>query len=717
MPPHPHPVEEGTSTGNESEASNHGWSDAAWNPSPASTHPRPSLSSNDDLPSARSQPQPYLLHPHPYPPSTSSSPDPSSSSTAHRRQAPPRSSIHTAGSNIALDALTPPGAGLNPYSLGGLGSAGGTSAGVSGRGSATVLDMEGGGVPGGGLNGGYGQPYQQHSHANGHAHGEGYGLPRSRRKSISAAGAVVHPDSDDDDDYIITNGSASSHTSKGKGRKRNRGGSFSYLPFHRRRRLSNGGWGWGWGWSWGRGTSGGTGAGAPGAGGSSRAGKKPRSAWSTLGLALLALAGVYLLVIWRRTYEIQLEFSIFSRRWIRSEIDSIQPLRGCFAPPLLSPSYNLTQHLAPKRHLLSPGISLKRGMSCYDFSSTIQPIPGVPLEHITYHTYWRSDLIPFGERQTATFLAFLATQPLTHSTLILWTNGADVVSRNPYVKPYLDKWGQYIQVRQVDMPALTKGTELEGVISGLGGVGSGGGGDGKGGLLDDRAWVDGDAVRLMVLWNYGGVWMDMDQLLTRDLHPLTETEWVTQWDCYDKPYFTLNGALMHFQKHSPYLCEAFHIMATSPLPKPNTFTWGSHLYAKLHRALIAGGTRPFAVLPWCFADPRNCRTDNRFPDPFLPDPPAFAGVDWEDGGRSTLEKKVGDVWTVHLHNQWSKKFPEGGWIERLLEGYREQLTVVERYAVAAGLMRDGEIRLAKRGIPGAEGGVEAGAGGEGGGAV
>ncbi|EIW72828.1 hypothetical protein TREMEDRAFT_18014, partial [Tremella mesenterica DSM 1558] len=258
--------------------------------------------------------------------------------------------------------------------------------------------------------------------------------------------------------------------------------------------------------------------------------------------------------------------------------------------------------------------------------------------------------------------AFLATQPLTHSKLILWTNGADLVSANEHVKQFLEKWGEYIEVRQVDLNALTKGTELAGLLNGING----------GGLFDERAWVDGDAVRLLVLWHHGGVWMDMDQILTRDLHPLVESEFVTQWDCYDKPYFSLNGALMHFQRHSPYLCEAFSIMASSPLPRPNTFTWGSHLYSKLHRRLLAGHIKPFAVLPWCFADPRNCRADVRFPDPFSPDPPRWGGRRWDGrgevgrSGRELLEERVGHVWTVHLHNQWTRSFPRDGWVDRLL---------------------------------------------------
>nr|ODN93241.1 hypothetical protein L203_00511 [Cryptococcus depauperatus CBS 7841] len=408
----------------------------------------------------------------------------------------------------------------------------------------------------------------------------------------------------------------------------------------------------------------------------------------------LFLALYYGFVVWRRTYEIQVELSIFSKKWIASEIDSNQPLRGCFKSQEIDSRYNMTKHLAPRRYMLSPGISLKRGMACYDFASTIQPASEQPMEHIYYHTYWRSDLIPFGERQTATFLAFLATQPLSHSTLILWTKGVDTLKNNPYVKPFLQKWGKYIQVRHVDLSLLAQGTALSGIVRGLNT-----GND----IYDEKAWVDGDMVRLLVLWNYGGIWMDMDQLLTRDLHPLIEEEWVTQWDCYGKSsHFPLNGALMHFRSHSPYLCEAFHLMSTSPFPKPNSLTWGSHLYGKLHRHLIANNIRPFAVLPWCFSDPRNCRTDNRFPDPFSSDPKTFAGLPFADAkegtrkGQDILEEKVSHIWSIHLHNQWNREFPQGGWIDRLLDGYRAQVGRVERYAELSGLISDGRIVLGEQ---------------------
>ena len=333
--------------------------------------------------------------------------------------------------------------------------------------------------------------------------------PRVRRKSLSHVSTAVPRVSEEtspDEAYhlnglTVVNGLSGGSHPKGK-KKRTRTASFS-LPFHRRRRLSNAGWlRW---WKMLR---------------SPQGRRQYASRWGCL--SFLVILGLLLLIFWKSFYEIQVEFSVFSYHWVRHEVDTVHPLRGCFSPPHLSPLYDIERHRAPNRQLLTPGVSLKRGTSCYDFSATVQSQPDTLLEPVIYHTYWRADLIPFGERHTATLLAFLATQPLTHSKLILWTNGVDVVANNTFVKPFLDKWGNYIEVRQLDMNTLTRRTELEGLL---------GGSDG-GGLFDARAWVDGDAARLLVLWNYGGIWMDMDQILTRDLHPLTDQEFVTQWDCY-----------------------------------------------------------------------------------------------------------------------------------------------------------------------------------------
>ena len=124
---------------------------------------------------------------------------------------------------------------------------------------------------------------------------------------------------------------------------------------------------------------------------------------------------------------------------------------------------------------------------------------------------------------------------------------------------------------------------------------------------------------------------------------------------------------MHFHQHSPYLCEAFHLMTTSTAPRPSSSDWGSILYLRLWRRLVAEGIPPFKILPFCFSDGHACRLDNRLPDPFEPDPSDghwTKGLTRADGGG--LDDKLGKVFAVHLHNRWDKNFPPDGWVDRLL---------------------------------------------------
>lgn len=105
----------------------------------------------------------------------------------------------------------------------------------------------------------------------------------------------------------------------------------------------------------------------------------------------------------------------------------------------------------------------------------------------------------------------------------------------------------------------------------------------------------------------------------------------------DKPYQALNGALMHFHRHSPYLCSLLSVLAASPLPEKGTTAWGSHLYQRTLRRLLHQGIRPFEVLPWCLTDPRNCRVDKRVPDPFAGNPKWWLGQKWSEGGEDALK--------------------------------------------------------------------------------
>lgn len=217
-------------------------------------------------------------------------------------------------------------------------------------------------------------------------------------------------------------------------------------------------------------------------------------------------------------WELQIEFRLYTRTWVQREVLTGAPLAGCFDAARISPAYNLSHARSPKYNDVQAGLPLRLGMDCYDFAATIQPRAprAAPQERTNYHTYWRVDLVPFGPRQEWMLKSFFATQDTAASRLILWSNGD--LRGDQRVRQWLNKYPEAFDVRTVDIDQLARGTALDGSP-----------------LLhttDRKAWVDGDLVRLLVTWAFGGVWVDMDSLLTRDLAPLLEHEFVTQWDCY-----------------------------------------------------------------------------------------------------------------------------------------------------------------------------------------
>ena len=252
---------------------------------------------------------------------------------------------------------------------------------------------------------------------------------------------------------------------------------------------------------------------------------RPRTLFNILKFAI----PMTLLALWWawRTFEphLHVDLVFYDRNWISNEIHPITPLSGCFNPDRVSPLYNVTEALyGKKRFEVQAGVPMRVGMDCYAFAGTVvlpehdsQVAAWIPAEaRNQYHIYWRADLVPFGERQELMLKSFFATQNLPRSRLVLWSNSD--LSQNPIVHKYLQRYPQSFSLGVVDISTLAKGTAMEAskLLR----------------LNDKKAWVDGDLVRLLVIWNHGGMWIDMDMLVTRDLEPLLEHEFVTQWDCW-----------------------------------------------------------------------------------------------------------------------------------------------------------------------------------------
>lgn len=218
-------------------------------------------------------------------------------------------------------------------------------------------------------------------------------------------------------------------------------------------------------------------------------------------------------------FEVHIELAFYRRGWVASTMEKIEPLSGTCFPPL--PSYDLSLAEAPKHFEVHAGLAMRLGSDCYDFASLIplSPLPEQRLpKHTIFHLYWRGDLRPIEERQILLLQSLLSTQDADSSTIVLWSN-RNLIEASEELASLQERHPDRFVVRIIDIPALARGTPMEGSPR-------------LAAAEDARAWVDGDLVRVLVLWSEGGVWVDMDHLVLRDLRPLLEHEWVTQWDCY-----------------------------------------------------------------------------------------------------------------------------------------------------------------------------------------
>lgn len=341
---------------------------------------------------------------------------------------------------------------------------------------------------------------------------------------------------------------------------------------------------------------------------------------------------------------LQLNVRVYLRDWISHADDAYyEPLAGCFdSLPDSSPYKNgVTQYT----YDVAPGISLMEDYDCYDFAATIKSKPflehPISKEKTVYHAYWRSDIAPVGPKQLATLRSFFVTQDPTNTVLYLWSNGD--LSVSPVIQEIKKHVGDRLQTKIYVPKDLAKGSPMEGSP--------------HLDFKDDSGYLDGDLIRLLAIYRYGGMWFDMDSLFIRDMAPLLEHEWLSQWDCFLPNGFPFNGAFMRFHRKSPYLCEMLSELASGPLPRKDSIDWGGYMYYRIYRRLLHHGIRPWAVLPWCFTDSMVCSPMNSMPN-------AFIEADFD-------KERLLQTFAYHWHNQWKK---EPGSLFKYLEARHKNIT-------------------------------------------
>jgi hypothetical protein len=243
-----------------------------------------------------------------------------------------------------------------------------------------------------------------------------------------------------------------------------------------------------------------------------------------------------------------------------------------------------------------------------------------PAEPVTFHMFWRQRRAgflrkqrPFGRKQSLPVKAFFATQDLSRSTLVLWSD--DDLSASRWLRPF----APHLTHRVYEPEAEVRGTALEQRPELYG-------------AKDHRVWRDGDLFRILALHNYGGVYVDMDMVLLRSIGALLGQEFIYQWDRFDGMY---NGAIMHLRKGSAF--ARMLIEGVIALP-PREFNWGRE---NLRRAMDLGAR--VTVFPSPFFD-TEWQADPKF-EPFRR---ARNGANLYDG-----------AFAWHWHNRWDAPIEPG----------------------------------------------------------
>jgi|SRR5829696_799759 len=149
-----------------------------------------------------------------------------------------------------------------------------------------------------------------------------------------------------------------------------------------------------------------------------------------------------------------------------------------------------------------------------------------------FHLYWSG---PFSPKQAFAVKSVLATQDVGRGDVWLWLdahNGYIDHDRNPVLAPLLP----HLSVRPFDPVAECRGTPLEGNPELYEGV---------------TPTALSDLVRVVALYKHGGIYLDIDMMLLRDLGELVGEPFGAEEFCYrwsDRPH--ANHAVLRLRRGS-----------------------------------------------------------------------------------------------------------------------------------------------------------------------
>jgi len=206
---------------------------------------------------------------------------------------------------------------------------------------------------------------------------------------------------------------------------------------------------------------------------------------------------------------------------------------------------------------------------CVEYCRQIKT--SVRKEITEYHMFWNVGL-PFERKQILSIKSYLCTQDLKNTRLNIWSN-VDLRS-NHFLLPFLP----YINFKIWDPIKEARGTELEGRLDVLL-------------VKDDLNYSAGDLFRILVLHNYGGLYVDFDVVFLRDFSPILDQEFMYKWSFQEE---MINGAVMRMFKGSKLSKDLLKEIAKGEVYS-GTVNWSTVLYQK-----VRSYNKDWTVFPCAF---------------------------------------------------------------------------------------------------------------------
>ena len=130
-----------------------------------------------------------------------------------------------------------------------------------------------------------------------------------------------------------------------------------------------------------------------------------------------------------------------------------------------------------------------------------------PDEVVPFHIYTEVRT----EKELLAIKSYIATQDLDRTKLIVWSDYD--ISNQENIQPYKE----HLDLRVYDAVEEAKGTPLEGIEKYTK-------------IQDDHNhYMSSGVLRFLVLYKYGGIYMDMDMVLLRDFRPILGQDFAYQW--------------------------------------------------------------------------------------------------------------------------------------------------------------------------------------------